>query len=152
MNIVKCWLIALSIIGFELCSKDASAAENGQTHANLGYLDFLAGFEPPPGFYFRNDAIYVPSGTLNDRNGSPVKLGGVAPVNFRSDTVADIATFYYVSPLRIGGGNFATAVLVPFNNQEVSVSNPFTGTARSNVTGLGDVIIVPQLGAPRRVR
>ncbi len=72
MNIVKCWFIALSIIGFELCSKDASAAENGQTHANLGYLDFLAGFEPPPGFYFRNDAIYVPSGALNDRNGSPV--------------------------------------------------------------------------------
>jgi hypothetical protein len=146
MNIVRSSLIALSAIGVGLWSHDAFAAENGQTHANLGFLDFLAGVQPPPGFYFRNDTIYVPSGTLNDRNNNPVKLGGLAPMTFRSDTVVDIATFYYVSPLQIGGGNFATAVLVPFKNQEVSVSNPFTGTARSNVTGLGDVIIVPQLG------
>jgi hypothetical protein len=139
-------LMALSLVGVASWSPDAFAAENGQTHANLGYLDFLAGFEPPPGFYFRDDVIGVPSNNLNDRSGNQVKLGGVLPVNFRSDTLADIATFYYASPLQIGGGNFATAVLVPFKNQDVSLGNPLTGTARSNVTGLGDIIIVPQFG------
>src|SRR5271169_420861 len=142
----KCSLSALSLIGVASWSHDVFAAENGQTHANLGYLDFLAGFMPPPGFYFRDDVIGVSSNSLNDRNGNQVKLGGVLPVNFRSDTVADIATFYYVSPLQIGGSNFATAVLVPFKNQDVSISNPLTGAAHSNVTGLGDIIIVPQLG------
>src|SRR5271169_4685022 len=118
----KCSLSALSLIGVASWSHDVFAAENGQTHANLGYLDFLAGFMPPPGFYFRDDVIGVSSNSLNDRNGNQVKLGGVLPVNFRSDTVADIATFYYVSPLQIGGSNFATAVLVPFKNQDVSIS------------------------------
>jgi hypothetical protein len=75
-----------------------------------------------------------------------VKLGGVAPVKFGSDTAVDIATFYYVSPLQIVGGNLATAVLVPFKNQDVSVSDPFTGSASSNVNGLGDVIIAPRIG------
>jgi hypothetical protein len=139
-------LTALSLVGIASWSHVAVAAENGETHANLGYLDFLAGFEPPPGFYFRDDVIGVPSTSLNDKSGNSVKLGGVVPVNFRSDTIAEIATFYYVSPLQIGGGNFATAVLVPFKNQDVSLGNPLTGTARSNVTGLGDIIVVPQLG------
>ena len=76
--------MALSIIGLGLWSHDTFAAENGQTHANLGYLDFLAGFEPPAGFYFRDDVIGVPSTSLNDKSGNQVKLGGVVPVNFRS--------------------------------------------------------------------
>ena len=141
------WLATTLLIFTVGCwSHDVVAAENGQTHANLGYLDFLAGFEPPPGFYFRDDVIGIPSSSLNDRNGNQVKLGGAVPVNFRSDTIADIATFYYVSPVQVGGGNFATAVLVPYKNQDVSLSNQLTGTARSNVTGLGDIIIAPLLG------
>jgi hypothetical protein len=122
------------------------ASENGQTHANLGYLDLLAGFEPPPGFYLRNDFIGVPSERLSDRNGDRAKLGGVLPVDFHSDTFVDIATLYYVSPVQIAGGNFATAVLVPFKNQNVSLGTALTGTTNSSVMGLGDIIVVPQLG------
>jgi len=75
----KCSVIALSMVNVATWCCDAFSAENGQTHANLGYLDFLAGFMPPPGFYFRDDVIGVPSNSLNDRNGSQVKLGGVLP-------------------------------------------------------------------------
>ena len=113
-------------------------------------FDFLAGFMPPPGFYFRNDVIGVTSGTLRDRSSNPVALRtpfGTVPVNFQSAAVVELATFYYVTPLQFLGGNFATAVLVPYENQDVTVSTPLTGTNRSNVTGFGDVIIIaPQLG------
>lgn len=134
------------IMTMGLGSADALATENGLTHANLGYLDLFAGFEPPPGFYFRNDVIGVTSSSLNDRNGDRARLGGVLPVNFHSDALIDIATFYYVSPVQFAGGNFATAVLVPSKNQNVSLGTALTGTTNTSVTGLGDVIVVPQLG------
>jgi hypothetical protein len=144
------WLRPATLFFFvSICSQQASAAENGQSHANLGYLDFLAGFEPPPGFYFRNDVIGVVSGTLSDRTGSPVGRHtplGTAPVSFQSTAPIELATFYYVTPFQLFGANFATAVLVPYKNQDVSVSTPLTGSNRSNVTGLGDIIIAPQLG------
>jgi hypothetical protein len=67
-------LLAASIPIASFWSHNTCAAENGETHTNLGYLDFLAGFQPPPGFYFRNDVIGVTVGTLIDRNSNPVSL------------------------------------------------------------------------------
>ncbi len=52
----------------------AGATEFGQSHADLGYIDTLAGLPLAPGFYLRDDINIVTSGRLNNGNGDPVNL------------------------------------------------------------------------------
>jgi hypothetical protein len=77
MKLAKWSMMVSALVVGGLWAGTVAAAENGQTHANLGYLDFLGGYLPPPGFYFRNDLGYYTSGSLNDRNGDRVKIAGL---------------------------------------------------------------------------
>jgi hypothetical protein len=76
-------LTALSALAVLCWSGAASATENdGQAYA-LGYQSRLSGYLPPPGFYYRDDFVYVDASRLNDQNGHEVKLAGPAVRSLR---------------------------------------------------------------------
>lgn len=95
------------LVAFATVSSAARAAEFGNSHADLGYVDTLVGISPPPGFYFRDDVEVITSNRLNDRNGNKVNLdltaigAGRYGVKFRNTVEEDIFSFAYVPDYKI---------------------------------------------------
>src|SRR5580704_16674701 len=94
--VVRASAFLVTIIG----THTTRATENGQSHADLAYIDVLAGFPLQPGFYLRDDLNYNFSNRFNDQNGNKVSVSagvlGSHPVKFLSSNVANVVAAAYV--------------------------------------------------------
>ena len=129
-------LMALSV-ALACATGAARATEFGQSHADLGYIDTLAGLPLAPGFYFRNDVNIIDSGRLNNGNGDPVNLNlGTTRVGvkFRNTVEADVLSAAYVPDYK-----------VPYINATIgaAVYQPIANSRAEVATGLG----LPEAGA-----
>jgi hypothetical protein len=143
----------LAALVFALGVPAAEATENGQTHVDLGYLGILGGITPPLGeVYLRADTNVVWSGTLNDRNGNPVKVNlgpyGQAPVKYQGNSVAEVLSFAYVPdyviPIlnaRIGISAYTYYAGARAEGQE-RIFGEVSGSGESR-SGLGDTTVIP---------
>ncbi len=129
----------------------AAATEQDNTHADLGYIDTLAGLPLAPGFYVRDDYNMIISGRLNNQNGKQVSLNlgpyGNYGAKFRSTVEADVVSGAYVPDYRL-----------PFLNASLGMAfYEFIANTRAGLTtpvgepeargaekmGFGDLTIVP---------
>ena len=93
-----------------------AAEETGMGLYLLGYQSAKAGYLPPPGLYFRNDAYHHPG---HIKGGV---FGGVAQLKANAKISLDLLTLTYVSPLQFLGADVACSVLVPIGRINVHAS------------------------------
>lgn len=129
----------------------AGATEFGQSHADLGYIDTLAGLPLAPGLYVRDDINIQTSGQFTNGQGKQVSLNlgqnGTFGTKFRASVEADILSFAYVPDYKI-----------PYINATVGfASYEFFANARAGLStiagvpepsandkaGFGDITVVP---------
>ncbi len=114
------------------------ATENGQSHADLGYIDTLSGLPLAPGFYLRDDINIQDSGQFDNGQGKPVNLNlgpeGRVGLKFRNSVEADVFAFAYVPDYRI-----------PYIN--ASIGTVVYGFVANSRAGLTSVIGVPEARA-----
>ena len=81
------------------------ATEMDNSHADLGYIDTLAGIPLAPGFYLRDDVAIFTAGRVNDQNGKQVNLNlgslGKYGAQFRSSSEANVFEAAYVPDYRL---------------------------------------------------
>lgn len=117
-----------------LTGTTALATEGGGGAGANGAEDIYAGAIPPAGFYYLNYLTYYTADRLNNGNGNK------APLSFNVDATANVFRFLYSTDIKILGGNFATQVILPVVNVNVSA-----GGHRENKSGLGDIQISPAI-------
>ncbi len=127
------------------------ATEDGNTHADLGYIDTLSGLPLAPGFYLRDDINIITSGRFNDQSGKPVNLNlgalGKYGVKFRSYAEANIFAGAYVPDYKIPylNASIGTAFYEYFASSRAGLSTqlglPDAGATTKG--GFGDLTIVP---------
>ena len=79
----------------------ARAAEFGTGVYVLGYQSSLAGYQPDPGFYLRND-FYIYQG-----NAKILPFSGRVEADLRNRFITDLIAATYVTPLEIIGAHYA---------------------------------------------
>ena len=129
----------------------AGATENGQSHADLGYIDTLAGLPLAPGFYVRDDVNFQVSGRLNNGKGDPVNLNlgpqGTVGLKFRNTVEADILSIAYVPDWKVPyiNATVGAAAYEFYANSNAGLTSVIgVPQARgSSVAGFGDITIVP---------
>ncbi len=127
------------------------ATEDGNTHADLGYVDTLAGLPLAPGFYLRDDVNIQTSGRLENQYGKPVNLNlgpyGREGLKFRATVVADIVAASYVPDYRIPylNASIGTAAYEYVANAraEAATGLGMPDAGASSKAGFGDLTIVP---------
>ena len=121
--------------GLACAAASAGATEFGQSHADLGYIDTLAGLPLAPGYYVRDDVNFQISGRFNNGSGNPVNLNlgpqGTYGLKFRNTVEADIFSMAYVPDWK-----------VPVINATIGIA-AYDFYANSNA-GLTSVLGVPQ--------
>jgi hypothetical protein len=85
-----------------LVSTEGRAAEFAQSTYLLGLGSSLAGFTPPPGFYFQADNYFY-GGKVG--GGRQISFGPAIGVNVRQQTWLSIPSGILVTPVEILGGN-----------------------------------------------
>jgi hypothetical protein len=132
-------------------SDPGHATEMGNTHADLGYVDTLAGLPLAPGLYFRDDVNIQTSGRLEDQNGKPVNLNlgplGREGLKFRATVAADILAASYVPDYKIPYLNasigMAAYEYVANARAEAATALGVPDAGASSKAGFGDITVVP---------
>jgi hypothetical protein len=127
------------------------ATEMGNTHADLGYVDTLAGLPLPPGLYLRDDINIQSSGRLDNQNGKPVNLNlgplGEKSLKFRATVVADIVAASYVPDYKIpyldATIGMAAYEYVANARAEAATGLGVPDAGASSKAGFGDLTVVP---------
>jgi hypothetical protein len=137
-------MIMLTVFGFQ---PRVWAAEFGTGVYLLGYQSSLAGYQPDPGFYLRND-FYVYQG-----NARVLPLSGRIQANLRARSIADMVTAVYVTPLEVFGAHYAlgiawAAVANSFLKGSLATRFPLpipqlSRTREGDYTGVGDLVVTP---------
>jgi hypothetical protein len=148
----RCVVRACGFLVILIWIQTARATENGQSHADLAYIDVLAGFPLLPGFYLRNDVNYNFSNRFNDQNGNKVSVSagvlGSHPVKFLSNNLADVVATAYVpdATIPILGATFGTALYgfyaVSRAEAQFTIAGQTQGSGETR-RGLGDLTVVP---------
>lgn len=141
-------LVALGVAACGALAPDAArAAENGTGFYLLGGRGPMAGYLPPPGFYFESDT-YSYDAKLDARKALPA--GGRFVANVRSQARADFLNGTWVTPWEVFGGNFAVGAVLPVGRVAVSagveIDSPRTRTIigsslRDTATMVGDPVL-----------
>lgn len=125
------------------------AAEFGTGLYILGYQSALAGYQPDPGFYLRND-LYVYQG-----NATIAPFSRRIEVDLRSRLITDIIGGTYVTPLEIFGARYALGMIWSsatnnFLKGKLAVDTRFpllnrllTRSEEGSYTGVSDLAITP---------
>ena len=125
------------------------AAEFGTGLYMLGYQSALAGYQPDPGFYLRND-LYVYQG-----NATIIPFSKHVEVDLRSRLITDMIGATYVTPLEIFGAHYAVGMIWSsatnsFLKGKVAVDTRFpllnsllTRSEDAEYTGVSDLVITP---------
>jgi hypothetical protein len=127
------------------------ATEDGNSHADLGYIDTLAGLPLAPGLYLRDDVNIISSGRFNDQNGKQVNLNlgalGKYDAKFRSYAEADIVSGAYVPDYKIPYLNATIGVafyeFIASSRAELATKLGVPDAGASTKGGFGDITIVP---------
>lgn len=127
------------------------ATENGQSHADLGYIDTLAGLPLAPGFYLRDDVNFQVSGRLNNGNGDPVNLNlgprGTVGLKFRNTVEADILSAAYVPNWKVPyiNATVGAAIYEFYANSNAGLTSRIGVPQQrgSSTAGFGDMTVVP---------
>jgi hypothetical protein len=146
--VVRASAFLVAIIG----THTTRATENGQSHADLAYIDVLAGFPLQPGFYLRDDLNYNFSNRFNDQNGNKVSVSagvlGSHPVKFLSSNVANVVAAAYVpdATIPVLGATFGASMYgfyaVSRAEAQFAIAGQTQGSGETR-QGLGDLTIVP---------
>jgi hypothetical protein len=127
----------------------AWAAEFGTGIYILGYQSALAGYQPDPGFYLRND-LYIYQG-----NATIVPFSRRLEVDLRSRLITDIIGGTYVTPLEILGAHYAVGMIWSsatnsFLKGKLAVDTRFpllnrflTRSEEGSYTGVSDLVVTP---------
>lgn len=135
-----------------LAPQAAQAAENGTGFYLLGGRGPMAGYLPPPGFYFESDT-YSYDAKLDARKSLPA--GGRVIADVRSQARADFLNGTWVTPWQVLGGNLAVGAVLPIGRVAVSagveVDSPRTNrviaaSLRDTATMVGDPVMSATLG------
>lgn len=121
--VVACWGLAPQVV---------QAAENGTGFYLLGGRGPMAGYLPPPGFYFESDT-YSYDAKLDARKSLPA--GGRLIANVRSQARADFLNGTWVTPWEAFGGNFALGAVLPVGRVAVSAGVEFDSPRTNTVIG-----------------
>ncbi|MGO4667262.1 SphA family protein [Bosea sp. 2RAB26] len=148
-----CALVAAGVAAcWSLAPHAAQAAENGTGFYLLGGRGPMAGYLPPPGFYFESDT-YSYDAKLDARKSLPT--GGRVIANVRSQARADFLNGTWVTPWQAFGGNLAVGAVLPVGRVTVSagveLDSPRTNTVvgrslRDKATIVGDPVLSATLG------
>ncbi len=129
----------------------AHATEFGQSHADLGYIDTLAGLPLAPGVYLRDDINIQTSGQFTNGQGKQVSLNlgpnGVFGTKFRNTIEADVVSAAYVPDFKIPyiNATIGSAIYEPIANSRAGLST-IAGVPEASANekgGFGDVTVVP---------
>ena len=126
-------LIAMSCLG-GYCS------EGGQSSYFPGFQDTLAGFLPPPGFYFQEDVYFYTGDTAR------MVSGGLVKINLHGRLPIQFSIFNQVTKSRLWGSNYSWALVVPLaeprltGHRVILRGNTF---ADGSLSALGEIEIVP---------
>jgi hypothetical protein len=120
----------------------AWGAEFGTGIYVLGYQSSMAGYQPDPGFYLRND-FYIYGG-----NAKILPFSGRVELDLRSRYITDLVFAAYVTPLKILGANYAAGVIwssVASNSLKGRLLlGGFLDISREGeFTGVGDLVVTP---------
>ena len=131
-------LVALALI--LLAAPHAQASESGQSAYLPGFQDTLAGYQSPPGSYFKQILYFY--------NGSAGKVvgEGKVKVGLHESLPIQFSMVNQVTKSRLLGSNYAWALIIPFAEPELTgqIVTPLGNISRSrSVSALSDIVIVP---------
>jgi hypothetical protein len=141
-------LLAFIILSVALASP-AWSAEYGTGVYLLGYQSSLAGCQPAPGFYLRND-FYVYQG-----NAAILPFSRRIQLNLRGRIIADLVTATYVTPLKILGAHYGVGVIwsavannflkggLEVNTRFPRANQVLSRSREGSYTGVGDLTVTP---------
>jgi hypothetical protein len=134
----------------------ASAAEGGISFYIPGLKGPLAGFLPPPGVYFQDDAYFYEGHIGGGRN---TALGGNVVAGVKQRTFVNFATPLWVTPVEILGGNLALSLTLPLGEPSVRANAVLSGpilnrllgrpiglTAGDSTLNYGDPVLTSMIG------
>ena len=145
-------LLAATLFSASLCaSGTAGATEAGQSHADLGYIDTLAGLPLAPGLYTRDDLNFQVSGRNNNGSGNPVNLNlgpqGTVGVKFRNTVEADILSVAYIPDFKLPylNATIGAAAYGFYANSNAELATVIGAPQASGKAenGFGDITFVP---------
>lgn len=136
-------LFASAMLALVAASAAHASEGGGSVYLQGTFNDFAVAVSGPPGFYLRNDLVYYDASIdARPRNGV-VELG----VNQKLWT--NLIKVAWIGNGKVLGGTPGLAVALPIIlNVDVTATASGFGTGASrggNVTGLGDIFIVPSL-------
>jgi hypothetical protein len=134
----------------------ARASEGGVSFYIPGLKGPLAGFLPPPGVYFQNDAYFY-EGRIG--GGRTTAIGGNIVAGVKQSTFVNFATPIWVTPVDILGGNLAFSLTLPFGEPSVRANAVLDGpiidrllgrpvrlTAKDSTLNFGDPVLTGMVG------
>jgi len=145
-------LLGAGILAGLAVAHEAKATEGGASLYLPGFHGPMAGFLPPPGFYFETD-LYSYSGRLSAN--AQTQIGGAVLARTKVEARAGFITPTWVTPIEIFGGNLAFAASLPVGIPRVSagaiISAPRFGrtigaSARDATFNIGDPIVSAIVG------
>ncbi|MFA6094062.1 MAG: transporter [Elusimicrobiota bacterium] len=119
------------LLGLSACSLYTPAWCFNQPPANLSATTFLDG-GAPPGLYYLNYSIFSQTGKAVDKDGKTIPGG--ASVN----AFSQLHQFYWLTDLKVLGGNLGIDVLVPVVAVTASGTLYDTIPVTAHTAGLGD--------------
>ncbi len=141
--------IFLALLSLSAPSSQVWAAEFGTGLYILGYQSALAGYQPDPGFYWRND-LYVYQG-----NATIIPFSKRVEVDLRSRLITDIIGGTYVTPLEIFGAHYAVGMIwssatnsflkgkLAVDTRFPRLNQLFTRSEEGDYTGVSDLVVTP---------
>ncbi|MCU4179870.1 transporter [Bosea sp. BH3] len=133
MRLIRAGLL-MTVAAAALSPSSGRATEGGASLFVPGFHGPMAGFVPPPGFYFETD-LYSYSGRQSAR--TQTQLGGAVVANVKVEARAAFLTPTWVTPLQIFGGNLGFAVSLPFGVPRVSAGALIAAPRFGRTFGIG---------------
>ncbi len=132
------WLLSLLSIGALAAS--SRAEEGGYGHylpgVTASFIDMLTEKE---GFAYGNFPLYYSGSSGASR---PLELAGQVTTNIKATIWADTSLLVYESPWHLLGGEYATAIAIPYISVDVKGTvqlGPFNRRAHDSARGISDL-------------
>lgn len=125
-----------------LAASVAHAEEGGSGHYAPGATaDFIDALPGKPGLVIANAFTYYNGGAT-----PPIDFAGDPTINANATLYADSIFALYETPLRVLGGNYAVATVIPYVWLQVDgkvALGPLTPKVNDSTSGLGDIELIP---------